>query len=467
MIPLSALRQSAAELLAFVALDLFPGCLLVEAISTEFGFYCDLIASQPIDDYAIPLLEEKMRKLIKEEIEVGSLDMMREVAARYLEHHGQPLRAQEVECARENIVSLMQIGTFCDYCPLPYMATTRDVEFFKIFSVECLASGNAEEVKRIYGTVAADKQTLKQMVKAWQLGKKASHASLPKQRKLFSFHENISDLAWVWEQKGIELKRTLARWWEREHVRSGFDLVETPPFIKESLAKKAGIQEAMPTIDIADTTYVVPPTCTPSHMALFAETTRSEKEMPIRYAECTHAVYRHSNHDLWGVLNSNLQSADLAHIFCAPNHLEKELISSLQFIDKTIKMFGFEYYWHFVGRGEKFAGSEYRWDKAVASLESAFQQCGWTYNVDPAESSHSGPLVEARLTDRFGREWKGPSLGIDFYSPEKLGLFYQGADHKKHAPIMIVRSLFGSLERFAALLIEQAQGTLPPEVYSD
>jgi threonyl-tRNA synthetase len=459
---LSVLRQSAAEVLALTALELFPGALLIQCAATENGFYCDLLASQPIDDYAVPLLEESMRKTIKASIEVRSLDMMREVAVGYLEHKGHPLRAEAVEVAPENIVSLIQIGEFCDYCPSPYVTNTSEVAAFKVLRVERLFrdldNGQSEEFKRIHGIVASDKQALKKMVKAYQAGKKTDHSFQSHEKKLFSFHSDISKLEWVWEGQGMNLKNKLSEWWKKEHQTQQFQLVSTPVLIRESLARKAGLKEVLPTLDMEGVEYVIPPSSTPSHMALFAEKKRFEKEMPIRYAECSASVYRKPMSDLWGILNSHLQSADSSHIFCAPCHLEKELISSLQFIDKTIKIFGFEYHWHFAGRGQRFAGSEHRWEKAVATLNAAFEKCGWTYTADPDEYSYQGPIVEARLTDRFGREWRGPWIRIDFYSPEKFGLAYQGADQKTHGPIMIVRSLFGSLERFVALLLEHSQG---------
>jgi threonyl-tRNA synthetase len=183
--------------------------------------------------------------------------------------------------------------------------------------------------------------------------------------------------------------------------------------------------------------------------------------MPIRYAEFLPVILRENTGLLGGLLDSRSVSADEAHIFCAPEHLEAEFISSLQFIDKIIKMFGFEYYWYFKGRGHKYAGTENRWEKATNSLHSAFQKAGFTYASDPQEVSFAGPIAEARLIDNFGREWKGPTVSLDLNAPERFGLRYLGSDGKTHVPLMIVRSVFGSMERFIALLLEHTSGILP------
>lgn len=468
---LPVLRQSAAELLALVVMDLFPGALLVQSVATEFGFYCDIIATQPIDDYALPLLEEKMRFYAKQNLEVRALDMMRENAAGFLEHKGQSIRGEAVRNAKENIVSLIQIGDFCDYCPQPYISETQEVESFKIFKVEeavhFIQGEGAVDVKRIYGTVSTDKQSLKKLIKALQAGKKADHTNLPPEMKLFSFQGAVSDFSWMWRSKGTAFKKVLINWWESEHKAQRFCLVSTPSLVKESLTRKAGVYDGHfanfdpPIFDVDETEYVIAPTVAPAHMVLFGEKLRSEREMPVRYAECAPVVYLEEAPRLWGVLNSRIVSADFAHIFCAPQHLEEEFISSLQFIDKIIKIFGFEYYWNFIGRGDKFAGTVNRWEKATASLESAFQKCGFTYVGDSNKHSFTGPIAEACLVDRFGREWKGPSVGLDLNAPERLGLRYQGTDNKTHVPIMIARSVFGSLERFAALLLEHHSGMLP------
>lgn len=463
---LQTLRQSAAQLLAYSVIDLFPGAQLVQAIATEQGFYCDIIASQPIDDYALPLIEEKMRALAKQDLEVRLLEMMREVAANFLEHKGQLIRAEMVNHAKENIVSILQIGDFCDYCLLPYISTTKEVEFFKILNIEpnthYLAEEGVVDVKRIQGIVSTDKQNLKKAVKAWQAGKKADHA-----KGIFSFHEEVSDIAWTWDTKGVHFKDQLIDWWKKEHLQQGFQLLSTPSLIKESLLKKSGMEDdSIPQTEIDGTLYVIAPSAAPAHLDFFHQKPRSEQEMPIRYAELAPVISLEKTGSLGGVFDSRLVSADYAHIFCAPEQLERELISSLQFIDKIIKMFGFEYYWHLKGKGQEFAATVNRWEKATKSLISAFEKTGFTC-ADLQETSFAGPVAETYLIDKAGREWKGPHISLDLHAPDRFGLRYRGSDGKTHVPLMIARPLFGSLERFAALLLGHTSGLWPSWLVSE
>jgi threonyl-tRNA synthetase len=437
------LRQSAAELLALSVIDLFPGALLVEAIATEQGFYCDILAKQPIDDNAVPLIEEKMRAFAKQNLEVRTLEMMRENGADYLEHHGQPIRAEAAREAKENIISIVQIGSFCDYCLPPYVSGTKELEFFKILTVEKI-----EDIKRIHGIVSHDKAGLKKSVKAWQAGKKADHTKY----HFFSLQSEVSEIAWSWNDRGAQLKDCMVHWWKKEHLQQKFMLLSTPSLIKESLSKKWGMGQVPPITEIEGTPYVIAPSATPAHLAFFQQKPRSFNEMPIRYAELAPLIFQEKTSSLWGLFDSHLVSADYAHMFCTPEQLPGELISSLQFIDKIIKMFGFEYCWHLKGKRQK--------EKAEKYFISAFEKTGFVY-THIEETSFAGWVAETRLIDRFGREWKGPYVALDLHAPDRFGLRYKGPDEKLHVPLMLARSVFGSLERFAALLLEHTSGQMP------
>lgn len=464
---LSVLRQSAAELLALVAIDLFPGALLVQSASTELDFYCEISATQPIDEYALPLLEEKMRAFAKQNLEVKALDMMRESAANYLDYKGQLLRAEEVRQAKENIVSLIQIADFCDYCPLPYIEHTKEVEFFKLYKIEAgthhLRGDETISVKRIHGLVAKDKPSLKQAVKALKNGGKSDHRLFLKEMNLCSPNSELSDLTWTSESSGMAtIKRSLIQWWEEEHKRQQFEVVSTPSFVKEALIEKAGMADSSsPYFKIEGVSYGIGSTLTPAHMSLFKKDTRSFREIPIRSAECAPLVFRHLAGKLWGLFDSRLVSADFAYIFCGLEHLQEEIISSLQFIDKIIKLFGFECHWHFDDCWQKNTSVNNRLEKAVHCIHAALQKCGFAFERDQVNPALAGLTVEARLVDQFGREWAGPTVSVDLSTPQRFGLGYHEVDGKLRVPFMVVRSIFGSIERFVALLLEHTSGLLP------
>ncbi|MBA3815805.1 MAG: hypothetical protein H0X29_04660 [Parachlamydiaceae bacterium] len=470
MFSLLELRQSAAELLAYAVTELFPGVILVDSKVTEFGFSYDFIAEQPIDANAIHLIEEKVRGLIKEGRQVRSLEMMRENAMMLFEHKGQSIKAHIVGEARENIVTILQIDHFYDYCPAPYIAETSEVAAFKILKIERALHYLSEEgeidVVRIRGTAFFEKDLLKKHVKSIQAAKKVDHRHIAKEMHLFGRVDEISTAAWVWMSNGASLRKVLYDFWYEIHNNQRFKFPLTPSLVKESLIKKSGfydIETNMPDVGVChikDEEYVIPPSLAPSHAMCYREKLRSYREMPIRLAECANISLSGAEGKLWGILNSSLVYSDSAHIFCVPAQLEGEIISSLQFIDKFIKIFGFEYHWYLCGQGQKFSGTLSRWKKVQEIFVKAFETVSMTFN-EGEDSSFAGPYVEARLVDSAGRKWKGPRLSLDFNCPERFSLRYQGPDDEMHVPIMLVRSLFGSFERFTAVLVEHFAGHFP------
>lgn len=471
MVTNSILRQSAAELLAYAVTELFPTAILVEGKVTEFGFYYDFISDQLIDTHAIPLIEEKVRGLVKQNFTVHTLDMMRENAAQLFQHKDQPVKAQLVMEALDNIVQVIRIENFYDFCPSPYISETGEITAFKILKIESLQlylpTEGEVDIIRIRGAAFSDKDRLKKYVKSVKQAKKIDHRQVGKELDLFSQHDDASSYSWFWQANGVAFREILYNLWQDLHRKQHFNFLESPTLVKQSLIKKSGLLDILPEAanapicDIEGINYLFPPCLAPSHALVYQSILHSYKELPVRYAECAQVSSFGKDGSLWGLLNNRLVLSDFAHIFCSPVQVESELISSLQFIDKFIKMFGFDYHWNLGGRGPKFAGTLNQWKKAHDSYVKAFEKCGFTYNYREIESGFIGPFAEALLIDSIGREWKGPRICIDFNTPERFGLRYQGPDDEMHMPIMLVRSLYGSFERFTAVLVEHYAGQLP------
>lgn len=461
------LRRSTAELLAAATLDVFPGALMVEGKATEFGFYYDFIAEQPIDIHALTLLEEKMRGLIKSGEEIRVLDMMRENAISFFEHREQPIRANKISVCRNNIISIFQQGNFYDFCELPYITESQQIGAFKLLDIEktwhFLPEEGAIEVTRIHGTAAYDKMALKKLIKAREAGKKKDHRQISKEINFFELKEAVSTEEWEWLPRGNRFRNLLLDWWSGEHRKQNFEVVSSPSLIKESLSIKAGIDEESqgPYCQIDNENYVIPTNLSPSHAILFKSKLLSYKDLPIKIAECGRIYSLTNNGVLWGILNSRIVESDQAHIFCIPEQVEKELISSLQFIAEITKIFSFECHWYLRGQAAKSAGKPSAWKKGIESFCSAFEKCNLSYEYNEQDGVFAGPIAVAHLVDAMGREWNGPSIGIDFSIPERLELRYRTEEGKERPPILLVRSLFGSLERFTAILIEHVSGRFP------
>lgn len=470
MISLTELRQSAAELLAYAVVELFPGVTLVDSKVTEFGFYYDFIAEQPIDANAIHIIEEKMRGLAKEDRQVRMLEMMRENAMMLFEHKGQSIKAKLIGEARDNIVTIFQIDHFHDYCPAPYIATTSEVAAFKILKIEranhYLSEEGEVEVIRIRGTAFFEKDHLKKYVKSLQAAKKVDHRQIGKEMRLFKQVDEISTAAWVWMPNGASVRKVLYDFWYEIHRQQRFSFPVTPNLVKESLIKTSGFYEVVTdaldvgVCHIEEVEYAIPPSLTSSHAMCYREKIYSQPHLPVRIAECANTCLSSAEGKLWGILNNTLVYSDSAHIFCIPEDLEREIISSLQFIDKFIKIFGFEYHWYLCGHGQKISGTLNRWKKVQEIFVKAFQAVDMPF-IEGSDSLFVGPYAEALLIDSAGREWKGPRIGLDFNSPERFSLRYQGPNNDIRVPIMLVRTLFSSFERFTAVLVEHFAGHFP------
>lgn len=469
MVSLTQLRQSAAELLAFAVIELFPGVILVDSHVTEFGFYYDFIAEQPIDANAIHLIEEKMRGLGKENRQVRILEMMRENAMMLFEHHGQPVKAQLVGQAHDNIVSILQIDQFYDYCPTSFGESTYEVSAFKILKIErtkrYLSEEDEIDVVRIRGTAFFEKEDLKKYVKSLQLAKKVDHRSLGKEMRLFEQGEEISSAAWTLMSNGTILRKILYDFWVEIHRTQQVNFLTTSNLIKKSLIKASGFYDDVTNVNMG--TYLfegkdhaIPFSLAPSHAVCFQKKQPSYRELPMCFAECANICLPDTEGKLWGLLNNTLVYADSAHLFCDPKEVQRELISSLQFIDKFIKIFGFEYHWYLCGRSRKFSGTPHRSKQNREVFVKAFEAAEMVF-TEGDEFSFAGPYAEALLVDSLGREWKGPRLSLDFNIPERFGLRYQGASGEIHTPMMLVRTLFRSFERFIAILIEHFAGHFP------
>lgn len=461
MISLAALRQSAAELVAFAVTELFPGAILADSKISEFDFHYDVIAEQPIDENAICLIEEKVRSLIKENRQVRLLEMMRENAIMLFEHKGQPLKAQLVHEAQENIVSIFQIDDFYDFCPAPYISTTGEVTAFKILNIERATwyfSGEESEVVRIRGTAFFDKKLLKNHIKSLHAAKKVDHRLIGKEMGLFEPMDETSAAAWVWLPNGAKLHKVLYDFWQEAHSKQHFSFIISPHLIKASLieANQVAIDEEICRIKGID--YSTPFSLTPSHALYCQKKLHSYRQLPIRLAECSNIYLPGAEGKLWGILNSSLVYSDTAHIFCSSEDLEAEIISSLQFIDKFIKMFGFEHYWCLCGQQQNSKASN-AWKKGQNAFINAFKATGITFDCEK-DTGHS-LYARAHIVDSTGREWEGPCLSLHLECPKQFGLHYQGIDKKMHVPMVLKRTLFGSFERFTAVLVEHFAGHLP------
>ena len=468
---LQTLRQSTAEILAYAVTDLFPQAKMIEGEGTDFGFYYDFSLPQQLDEQAISFIEERMRALIKQNLPIRSLEMMRENAANLFLRRKQDIKAEVVSGSINNIVPIIQIGDFYDYCNPPYIASTNEISAFKIIKIELTSAYLPEKgtisVTRIYGTAFYDLPSLKKSLKTAETTKKRDHRLLGKEMNLFSAKDEVGAGCWLWHPKGTTLRETLIDWWRTEHQQQHFQFLTSPNIAKASLMEKSGLfghrfhENPLPVFSLDGADYTWRAALAPFHALIFKSLQHSYRQLPIRFAECAEMFTAKKDSQLWGILRARTFTADIGHLFCTPKQVVDELISSLQFIEKISKILGFEYHWYLGRRGLKYAGTLSNWEQSLAWIEKALAACGFEYTVDPFEGARFGPFIEARLVDSLGREWQGPQISIDLNSPERYVLRYQDSDGEMRPPVMIARSLFRSLERLIAILIEHYGGVFP------
>lgn len=459
--PLTALRQAAAEILACAVLDLFPGALLVCGEASNIGFYYDFVLKQTLDEHGLVLIEERMRTLIKQNKPIQILHMMRENAMEFFKHQKQTYKIDLLACAKENIVEVFNIENFHDYCPPTTIINSQEIGAVKLFSAEpataFLPESNAVKVIRISGTAFPNSYDLKKFLKKVEAAKAKDHRLLGKEMDLFSAPEEAGTDCWLWHPKGSFIRETLLDFWRSEHCKQGFQLIK-PPLLSKSSSDRS---KKNPKLKLEDAEYAMSSNHSAWPALVFKSKERSYRELPLRYAEYSDRFNPEKITRLWGLFRTRNYLSDHGYIFCAIEQVLEELISSLHFIDKTVKIFGFEYHWYLCTQSEKFTGTLDSWKIGIDQLIKALDISGFNYTLDKEKKALYGPRVEVRFIDALGQEWEGPSLSMDFSHPKRFGLYYQGEDDQKHIPVMLNRSIFGSLERFIAILIEHYAGLLP------
>ncbi|MGZ3634303.1 MAG: aminoacyl--tRNA ligase-related protein, partial [Parachlamydiaceae bacterium] len=466
---LQAIRGTASTILAYTVCQLFPETQLLSGEVHELGFHYDFVFKHPIDPHFLILIEETMRGIIKDGCSLIEREMMRENAVDFLIHRNQPLKAELVAATPYNIVRLIELNGFIDTAPRWFTDTTLEANAFKLLGFETITYHlpNLEPFPaiRFSGIAFHDKQQLKQFSKRQKIEKSHDHRPLISLMELFSTDENLNSFEHTWLPKGIAVSENLLNLWRQVALKQQAAIVSTPQFVNHSLLNKS---ETFPTEHIwLETTdnkdfYTPPQTPALAHALLFKSKSRHISELPIRYTEIK-KIYTNPiiKTILWGMLKTSCYQSDFTHSFCTNEQLQKEIISSLQFIDRIVTILGFRCQWNLSPQGTKYAGTKKQWSQTLDLMCQALEICDFDYNQEPHNSHFAGPKIEVKLLDLAERAWPGPEIAIDFHVPTSLGLSYTNNKSQKATPIMLRQSIFGPLERLIALLIEKEAGVLP------
>ena len=353
--------------------------------------------------------------------------------------------------------------------PLP-IPSTGVIKYFKLLSVAGAYWRGDEhnpQLQRIYGISYQKKSKLEEYLKRLEEAKRRDHRRLGRELDLFSISDESGSGLVLWHPKGALVRRIMEDFWFEEHLKGGYELVNTPHIARLNLWDTSGhlnfFKENMfSAMDVEGVAYQLKPMNCPFHLLIYKSKTRSYRDLPIRWAELG-TVYRYERSGvLHGLMRVRGFTQDDAHIFCRPDQLKDEILRLLDFTIHILKSFGFmDYDIYLSTRPERYVGKLENWEKATAALKSALLDRHLEFEIDPGEGVFYGPKIDIKIRDVLGRSWQCSTLQVDFNEPERFDIEYTGSDGQKHQPIMIHRALLGSLERFFGVMIEHYAGAFP------
>lgn len=463
------LKHSTAHLLAQAVIRLFPGTKVAIGPSIENGFYYDFDPAEQFTDEDLEKIEAEMKKIVKENIKVERIEMVREEAIEHFKNLGEPYKVEIIESIPANeMLTFYKQGDFIDLCRGPHVPSTSYLKAFKLKSVAGAywrGDSNNKMLQRIYGFAFANEAQLKAHLKFLEEAEKRDHRRLGKELELF-FTSDFGPGFPFFLPNGMKMRNVLTDLWRREHEKAGYEMIQTPIMLNKELWETSGhwmnYRENMYTSVIDETEFAIKPMNCPGGVLVYKYGMHSYKDLPIRAGELG-IVHRHEfSGALHGLMRVRNFTQDDAHIFMTPEQIEEEIIGVVNLIDKFYRgLFGFEYSIELSTRPEKAIGDQEIWDKAESALEGALKKLGRDYKLNPGDGAFYGPKLDFKIRDAIGRTWQCGTIQLDFNLPERFDISYVGEDGEKHRPVMIHRVVYGSLERFMGILIEHYAGAFP------
>ncbi|MBV4421215.1 threonine--tRNA ligase [Clostridium tyrobutyricum] len=462
------LRHTASHILAQAVKRLYPDVKLAIGPSIDNGFYYDLDAEFSFTPELLEKIEAEMKKIVKENEKLERFELPRDEAIKLMKEKDEPYKVKLIEDLPEDeIISFYKQGDFVDLCAGPHLPSTGKVKAFKLLSIAgAYWRGNEKNkmLQRIYGTAFEKKKDLEDYLNMMEEAKKRDHRKLGKQLDLFSIHEEGPGFPFF-HPKGMIIRNTLQQYWREVHRKAGYDEIMTPIILNEKLWHESGhwdhYKDNMYFTKIDDEDYAIKPMNCPGSILVYKNKIHSYRDFPIRYGEMG-IVHRHEKSGaLHGLMRVRCFTQDDAHIFVTKDMIKDELLKVIKLIDNFYRVFGFEYFVELSTRPDDSMGSDEDWNAATEGLKSALEAAGLSYKVNEGDGAFYGPKIDFHLRDSIGRTWQCGTVQLDFQMPERFDLTYIGSDGEKHRPVMLHRVVFGSIERFIGILIENYAGAFP------
>ena len=468
---LELLRHDAAHVMAEAVKELYPEVQVTIGPAIENGFYYDFARREPFTPEDLERIEQRMHEIVKRDEKIVREVWERDAAVKFFLDQGERYKAEIIGAIPPGEpITLYRQGAFIDLCRGPHLPSTGRLgagfKLTKLAGAYWRGDSRNEMLQRIYGTAWADAKELKAYLDRIEEAERRDHRKIGKQMDLFHFQDEAVG-AVFWHDKGWQLFRGLVEFLRERQRAAGYREVNTPELMSQSLWEASGhwqtFREHMFTSLTADEqTLVVKPMNCPGHIQVFKSDLRSYRDLPYRVAEFGKVHRYEPSGALHGLMRVRAFTQDDAHVFCAEDQVTSEAGKVCELLLGIYRDLGFDnVIMKLADRPPKRVGADDVWDRAEAALANAMDTLRLPYTLNKGEGAFYGPKIEFVLRDAIGRDWQCGTLQVDLNMPARLGATYIGEDGNRHTPVMLHRAIFGSLERFIGILLENYAGALP------
>ena len=466
------LLHSTSHVMAQAVKQLYPDVKVTIGPAIENRFYYDFDIEPPLTDADLEEIEERMNEIIKADYPIVRKELKSDEVIKLFSDLNEDYKIEIIKDIDEGeTLSIYSQDDFIDLCRGPHIPSTGRIKAFKLLNVAgAYWRGDSANkmLTRVYGTSFPSKKELKKYLNFLEEAKRRDHRKIGKSLELFEINEQVGPGLVLWYPKGTTLLQVIKEYWIKEHLKRGYQLVQTPHIGKSQLWETSGhlgfYRESMfNSIKVEKDEYYIKPMNCPFHIMIYKSKTRSYRDLPIRYAELG-TVYRY---ELSGVLHGLMRvrgfTQDDAHIICSPEQLNSEIEKIVQFSFDFIRSFGFSEFDVYVSTRpkEKYVGELEMWEEATNSLKSALEKLDVKYYIDEGGGVFYGPKIDIKIRDALNRSWQCTTIQFDFNLSERFKMEYIDSNGLKQRPYMIHRAIMGSLERFVGVLIEHTVGDFP------
>jgi threonyl-tRNA synthetase len=466
--PLPTLRHSTSHVMAQAVKQLFPDVRVAIGPAIEDGFYYDFAKATPFTPEDLEKIEGRMKEIVRKDLPFIREEWPREQAIRWFEERGEPFKVEILRGLDVPTVSVYKQGDFLDLCRGPHVASTGAIKAFKLLSSSGAYWRGDEKnpmLQRIYGTAWLTQEELDKHLWRLEEAKKRDHRKLGRELDLFDFYD-IAPGAPFWLPGGMVIVRELERFARESLDMRGYQEISTPLVVNKKLWMQSGhwdlYQDNMFFLDVEGDTFSLKPMNCPESSYVYKRSLRSYRDLPLRYSEMGRCHRNERSGALTGLVRVRQFTQDDAHIYCRPDQLQAEIRDLLALVREWYGTFGLPPSYRLATRPPDKLGTEQQWDSAEDALHQALRSNGLAYDLDKGGAAFYGPKIDIDVEDALGRQWQLATIQVDLTMlPERMQCEFIDTDGQPKRPVVIHRAIFGSYERFVAILTEHFAGAFP------